>query len=60
MGSIPEVHFFPRATRENAQGCKLYEYLALNIKGVEEGLEDLQVVREFLDMIPKIITRCTA
>jgi hypothetical protein len=34
MGSIPEVHFFPTATKEHVQGCKLCAYLALNDKGV--------------------------
>jgi hypothetical protein len=35
------------------KGCKLYEILALNEKGEAEGLENLMVVREFVDMFPK-------
>jgi hypothetical protein len=31
-------------------GCKIYAILALNEKGVEEGLENLLVVREFVDI----------
>ena len=34
------------------KGCKLYEILARNDKGVTEGLEDLMVVREFEDVFP--------
>jgi hypothetical protein len=32
------------------KGCKIYAILALNEKGVEEGLEHLPVVREFVDV----------
>jgi hypothetical protein len=32
------------------KGCKLYAILALNEKGVVEGLEHLPVVREFTDV----------
>jgi hypothetical protein len=32
------------------KGCKLYAILALNEKGVVEGLEYLPVVREFADV----------
>ena len=32
------------------KGCKLYVILALNVKGVAEGLEHLLVVREFVDV----------
>jgi hypothetical protein len=35
------------------KGCKLYVILALNEKGVKEGLEHLPVVREFVDMFPE-------
>jgi hypothetical protein len=35
------------------KGCKLYEILALNDKGVVEGLENLLVVREFVDVFPE-------
>jgi hypothetical protein len=35
------------------KGCKLYAILALNDKGMAEGLENLLVVREFADMFPK-------
>jgi hypothetical protein len=49
-----------QATREHVQGCKLYAYLASNVKGMAEGLEDLPVVREFADVIPRRITRCVA
>jgi hypothetical protein len=34
-------------------GCKLYAILALNEKGVVEGLENLSLVREFADVFPK-------
>jgi hypothetical protein len=34
------------------KGCKLYVILALNEKGVAEGLEHLPVVREFADVFP--------
>jgi hypothetical protein len=44
MGSIPEVHFFPTASREDVKGCKFYANLAPNIKVMEEGLEYLLVV----------------
>jgi hypothetical protein len=32
------------------KGCKLYVVLALNERGKVEGLEDLLVVQEFLDV----------
>jgi hypothetical protein len=32
------------------KGCKLYAILALNEKGVAEGLEHLPMVREFADV----------
>ena len=32
------------------KGCKLYVILALNEKGVAEGLEHLLVVKEFVDV----------
>jgi hypothetical protein len=32
------------------KGCKLYVILALNEKGIAEGLEHLPVVREFADV----------
>jgi hypothetical protein len=35
------------------KGCKLYAILALNEKGVIEGLEHLLVVREFTDVFPE-------
>jgi hypothetical protein len=35
------------------KGCKLYEILALNEKGVAEGLEHLLVVKEFADVFPE-------
>jgi hypothetical protein len=35
------------------KGCKLYAILALNEKGVAEGLEHLLVVREFADIFPE-------
>jgi hypothetical protein len=35
------------------KGCKIYVILALNKKGVAEGLEHLSVVREFADVFPK-------
>jgi hypothetical protein len=35
------------------KGCKLYVILALNEKGVAEGLEHLPVVREFVDVFPE-------
>jgi hypothetical protein len=35
------------------KGCKIYAILALNEKGVAEGLEHLLVVREFSDMFPE-------
>jgi hypothetical protein len=44
MRSIFEVHLFPTSTREHVSRCKLYGYLALNVRGMVEGLEDLPVV----------------
>jgi hypothetical protein len=35
------------------KGCKLYEILALNDKGMAEGLENLPIVREFADVFPE-------
>jgi hypothetical protein len=35
------------------KGCKLYAILALNKKGLVEGLEHLPVVREFADVFPE-------
>jgi hypothetical protein len=35
------------------KGCKLYVILALNEKGVTEGLEHLLVVKEFADVFPE-------
>jgi hypothetical protein len=35
------------------KGCKIYVILALNEKGVAEGLEHLPVVREFVDVFPE-------
>jgi hypothetical protein len=35
------------------KGCKLYAVLALNEKGVVEGLEHLPVVKEFVDVCPE-------
>jgi hypothetical protein len=35
------------------KGCKIYTILALNEKGVAEGLEHLLVVREFVEVFPK-------
>jgi hypothetical protein len=40
------------------KGYKLYVILALNEKGVEEGLEHLLVVREFADVFPKSYLGC--
>jgi hypothetical protein len=39
------------------KGCKIYVILALNEKGVAEGLEHLLVVREFADIFPKELPR---
>jgi hypothetical protein len=35
------------------KGCNLYAILALNEKGVAEGLEHLLVVKEFADVFPE-------
>jgi hypothetical protein len=35
------------------KGCKLYEILALKEKGEVEGLENIHVVREFVDVFLK-------
>jgi hypothetical protein len=35
------------------KGCKLYAILALNEKGVAEGLEHLPMVKEFADVFPE-------
>ena len=42
------------------KGCNLYAILALNDKGMVEGLENLLVVQEFVDEIPSRISRCVA
>jgi hypothetical protein len=34
------------------KGCKIYAVLALNEKGVAEGLEQLPVLREFANIFP--------
>jgi hypothetical protein len=34
------------------KGCKLYAILALNEKGIVEGLENLLIVQEFVDVFP--------
>jgi len=39
------------------KGCKLYAILALNDKGVVEGLENLPVVREFADVLPGFLLK---
>jgi hypothetical protein len=39
------------------KGCKLYAILALNEKGVLEGLEHLPVVKEFVDIFPEELPR---
>ena len=39
------------------KGCSLYVILALNEKGVAEGLEHLLVVREFVDIFPEELPR---
>jgi hypothetical protein len=38
------------------KGCNIYSILALNDKGVVEGLEHLPVVREFVDVFPGGVT----
>jgi hypothetical protein len=38
------------------KGCKIYAILALNEKGVAEGLEHLPVVREFADVFSRGVT----
>jgi hypothetical protein len=35
------------------RGCKIYAILALNEKGVAEGIEHLPMVREFADIFPE-------
>jgi hypothetical protein len=35
------------------KGYKIYEILALNKNGEEEGLENLNVVKEFADVFPE-------
>jgi hypothetical protein len=52
-GSFPKVPLFLIVTEEYAQGCKFYEILALNEKGVAEGLEHLPVVKKFVDVFPE-------
>jgi hypothetical protein len=39
------------------KGCKIYAILALNEKGVAEGLEHLPVVKEFADIFPEEFPR---
>jgi hypothetical protein len=39
------------------KGCKLYAILALNEKGVAQGLEHLPVVKEFADVFPEELPR---
>ena len=39
------------------KGCKIYEILSLNEKGVVEGLEHLLVAREFVDVFPDELPR---
>jgi hypothetical protein len=39
------------------KGCKLYVILALNEKGVAEGIENLLLVREFADVFPEELPR---
>jgi hypothetical protein len=39
------------------KGCKLYAILALNEKGLEEGLEHLPMVREFANVFPEELPR---
>jgi hypothetical protein len=39
------------------KGCNIYVILALNEKGVVEGLEHLPVVRDFTDVFPEDLSR---
>jgi hypothetical protein len=39
------------------KGCKIYAILALNEKGITEGLENLPVVQEFEDVFPEELPR---
>jgi hypothetical protein len=39
------------------KGCNIYAILALNEKGVAEGLEHLPMVREFVDVFPEELPR---
>jgi hypothetical protein len=39
--------------RSMHKGCKIFVTLALNEKGVVEGIEHLPVVKEFVDVFPK-------
>jgi hypothetical protein len=39
------------------KGCNIYAILALNKKGVAEGLEHLPVVREFANVFPEELPR---
>jgi hypothetical protein len=42
-----------RLQKSMCKGCELYAILALNEKGVVEGLEHLPVVKEFADVFPE-------
>jgi hypothetical protein len=53
QGVSIEVHLFLTATKSMCKGCKIYAILALNEKGVAEGLEHLPVVKEFADVFPE-------
>jgi hypothetical protein len=44
---------FLQLCKRMCKGCKFYAILVLNEKGVAEGLENLPVVREFVDVFPK-------
>ena len=39
------------------KGCNIYAILALNKKGLAEGLEHLSVVREFADVVSEELPR---
>jgi hypothetical protein len=42
------------------KGCKLYAILALNQRGVVEGLEQLSMVREYADIFLKDLPRMSS